>query len=341
MTQDTKTSDPQDRHVLIVGGAGYVGSVMVRALLQQGYRVRALDRLLYRNSLSIESLYDEENFSFVFGDLGDPETIKQASDGITDVVLLASLVGDPISKKYPDLTRSVNLDSSKRLFDQMNRQGIDRFIFTSTCSNYGLLPDGQVANEETALNPLSIYAETKVAMEKFILDAKDSVSFSPTILRIATAYGLSPRMRFDLTVNEFVYMLANKQPLQVYDKDTWRPYCHIRDIADAVMTVMNAPRETVFGEVFNVGNDENNYTKAMLVDEILKIIPGDVSFVEGSTDPRNYRVSFEKIRSRLNFLPGRSVKAYIPQLVAAVQSNMFIREQEIPGYYGNYEIKED
>lgn len=330
--------DPAQRHVLVIGGAGYVGSVLVRTLLRRGYRTRVLDRFLYRNSLSLEGLYDEDGFSLRHGDLGSDQVVGPALEGITDVVLLASLVGDPISKKYPELTRRVNLDASQRLFEQLARRDIDRFVFTSTCSNYGLLSSDAAATEETELNPLSIYASTKVAMEQFILSRLGDVAFASTILRIATAYGLSPRMRFDLTVNEFVYVLASGQPLQVYDKDTWRPYCHVRDITEAIIRVIEADRELVSGQVFNVGNDENNYTKAMLVEEILKHVNGEVSFVEGSTDPRNYRVSFKKIRRTLDFQPSHSVRSYIPELIGAVRSGLFLREPEIRDYYGNYKI---
>ncbi len=329
----------ENRHVLVIGGAGYVGSVLVRVLLRQNYKVRVVDQFLYLNSLSLESVFDEENFSFVHGNMGDPAVMDRALAGITDVVLLASLVGDPISKKYPELTRRVNLNASQQLFRQLRDRGIGRFVFTSTCSNYGLLPQNETATEETELKPLSIYAETKVAMEEFILNEGET-GFSPTVLRIATAYGLSPRMRFDLTVNEFIYLLASGKHLEVYDKDTWRPYCHVRDISAAIIRVLESDRNVVANEVFNVGSDENNFTKAMLVDEILKHIDGEVSFVEGSTDPRNYRVSFNKIQNALDFHPRHSVKAYIPELIAAVKSGLFLREPEIPGYYGNYEITE-
>ncbi len=328
-----------NRHVLVIGGAGYVGSVLVRRLLGEKFKVRVVDQFLYRNSLSLESVFDEESFSFVHGNMADPAVMDRALADVTDVVLLASLVGDPISKKYPELTRRVNLEASQQLFQQLRDKDIGHFVFTSTCSNYGLLPQNETAKEETELTPLSIYAETKVAMEEFILTAAET-GFAPTVLRIATAYGLSPRMRFDLTVNEFVYNLASGKHLEVYDKDTWRPYCHVRDISAAIIRVLESDRAVVAHEVFNVGNDENNFTKAMLVDEILKHIDGNVSFVDGSNDPRNYRVSFEKIHRTLDFSPGHSVKAYIPELISAVQSGLFLREPEIPGYYGNYEITE-
>jgi nucleoside-diphosphate-sugar epimerase len=327
------------RQVLVVGGAGYVGAVMVRELLKQGYGVRVLDNFLYANSLSMEGLFDEPGFSFVFGDMRDQAVLDRALDGVTDVVLLASLVGDPISKKYPELTRSVNGGGSEALFEAMKGRGIHKFVFTSTCSNYGMRTSDDPATEEAELKPLSIYAETKVAFEKYILTHADKADFIPTILRISTAFGLSPRMRFDLTVNEFTAALARGEALDVYDKDTWRPYCHVRDIAGAVIRVLEADETKVRGEVFNVGSDENNYTKAMIIEEILKHIDGKVNFVEHGSDPRNYRVSFRKIREVLDFVPQHSVAGFVPELIGAVHAGFYQRQNAIQGYYGNYEVR--
>lgn len=328
-----------DKKVLVVGGAGYVGSVLTRVLLDEGYRVRVLDNLLYGHGLSIEGLLEQPGFEFFKGDLCLPADLDQALQGVTDVVLLASLVGDPVSKKYPDLTRKVNDEGSKKLFETLKGRGIDRFVFTSTCSNYGLRDTDDPAVETDDLNPLSLYAETKVSFEKFVLANLDNTDVTPTLLRISTAFGLSPRMRFDLTVNEFTYHLAKGKPLDVYDKDTWRPYCHVRDISAAIVKVLKADKQQVRGEVFNVGSDENNYTKAMIVDEVLKHIDGNVTYVEGGFDARNYRVSFKKIKDVLGFEAGFSVADYIPRLIQATQQGLFSTHDEFPGFYGNYEVK--
>ncbi len=172
------------RHVLVIGGAGYVGSVMVRELLKQGYATRVLDNFLYSNSLSLEGLYDEPGFSLVMGDLRNPDTLEHALDEITDVVLLASVVGDPISKKFPDLTRSINQEGSETVFRALQGRGIHKFVFTSTCSNYGMRDSDEPADETSELKPLSIYAETKVGFEKFILEHVDDADFIPTILHL-------------------------------------------------------------------------------------------------------------------------------------------------------------
>ena len=335
----TSVDDRARRLVLVVGGGGYVGSVVVDHLLAQGYEVRVLDCFLYGNSAAVRSFLGRAGFSFVFGDLCDPNAVAKALENVTDVVLLASLVGDPISKKYPNLTSAVNLKGSQDLLRAFHGRGGGRFVFTSTCSNYGLRETDELAVEESALHPLSLYAETKVAFEQYLFEQQPSLDCDPVVLRISTAFGISPRMRFDLTVNEFAYHLARGETLDVYDKDTWRPYCHIRDIARAIQTVLEADRSLVAGEVFNVGHDDNNYTKKMIVDEITKYTNATVNYVEKGGDKRNYRVSFSKITSVLGFRPQVMVRDFVPELIEAVQSNLFLEVEHSRESFGNYVVR--
>ena len=328
-----------NRHVLVIGGAGYIGSVLVRKLLDQGYRVRVLDNLIYNNGISIADLAETHGFSFINGDFGQPGTLAAALDGITDVVLLAALVGDPICKKYPELASRVNLEYPKQLFETLNGRGIGRFVFTSTCSNYGLRSDDTPADETSGLNPQSLYAETKVAFEQHILSSLPAIDFCPAILRLSTAYGVSKRMRFDLSISEFTRDLALGRELLVYDENTWRPYCHISDISNAIIAVLEAREEDVSGEVFNVGSDNGNYTKKMLVELILKHIPeGKVAYKQGGFDPRNYRVSFEKIRRVLEFGTEFTAEDSVTGLISAVRGNLFPDMEERRNFYGNYVI---
>ena len=252
-----------------------------------------------------------------------------------------SIVGDPISKKYPELAWSVNLEGSINVFRKLQAHAVHKFVFLSTCSNYGLRTSDDAATEDADLNPKSVYAETKVEFERFLLDNMEGLDFSPTILRISTAYGLSSRMRFDLTVSEFTRDVVMGKELVVYDKDTWRPYCHLRDMSDAVTRVIEAPADKVRGEVFNVGHTHENFTKHMIIEEVLKHVPeaaDRVSFQEGGVDPRNYKVDFSKIRDVLGFVPNHSVRRYVPELVGAMRSGLFSRVDELRNYYGNYEI---
>jgi nucleoside-diphosphate-sugar epimerase len=331
--------DLHGRHVLVVGGAGYVGSVLVTRLLDAGARVTVLDQLIYDNGFSVAHLLDDANLTLVRGDLRDDATVARVAAGVDDVVLLASLVGDPICKKYPELAQQVNADGAVRIVDRLDELGVKRFVFTSTCSNYGIHDSDSLADETSALNPQSLYAETKIQVEQHVLARAAGSDCASTVLRIATAYGLSPRMRFDLTVSQFTWELASGAELLVYDADTWRPYCHIRDIAKAIMTVLTTPKADVHGEVFNVGDDSQQFTKRMVVEEAAKHLTGvQVAYKEGDTDPRNYRVSFDKIRGRLGFRPDHTVQTYVGALVAAVQAGAFpdVRDST---RYGNYEVR--
>lgn len=329
--------DLRGRPVLVIGGAGYLGSIMAGELLRHGARVRVLDSLLYQNGFSLRHLLEESNFSFVKGDLRDPAALNAALADVTDVILLASLVGDPICKRYPKLAVAFNLEGSKALFDRLEDSSAERFIFASTCSNYGIHEGDVPAGEDATLNPQSLYAETKIAVEHHILEHASRVRFSPTILRLATAFGLSPRMRFDLTVSQFVWTLASGRPLEVYDADTWRPYCHVRDISKAFLSVLCSDKEAVRGEVYNVGDNDQQFTKRMIVEEIGKHLDRiDVTYQSGDTDPRNYRVNFEKIANVFDFRSDYSVQHYVPCLIRACLDGAF--SQSEVEKCGNYAI---
>ena len=325
--------------VLLLGGAGYIGTVLSRELLDAGYAVTAFDNLLYGHGFAVRHLLNHPNYRFVRGDIADRAAVADAVNGVSHVVLLAALVGDPICKKCPDLARATNLDASTRLFDDLIGRGVARFIFASTCSNYGLRGTDEPADEDAALNPISLYAETKVAMERHILNNANIADFAATILRFATAYGFSPRMRFDLTISEFTRELALGNELTVYDEHTWRPYCHVIDIARAILTVLEADENSIRGEVFNVGSAEENYTKKMIVGIAQENgVPGSVRYAEGGADARNYRVSVEKFRSRFDFDTLHSVKGEVPKLIAAVRAGLFDDVEARRDAYGNYKI---
>lgn len=340
-TKKIKKEIFQDRHVLIIGGAGYIGSVLARKLLSKGYRVRVLDNLIYENGLSISDLLEEEMFSFIFGDFGNSEKLNNALTGITDVVLLAALVGDPICKKYPVLAKKTNIDYSKILIHQLNGKNIKKFIFTSTCSNYGLMADDTLANEYSELNPQSLYAETKVEFERYILDHINKIDYLPTILRLSTAFGLSGRMRFDLTISEFTRTLALGKELIVYDENTWRPYCHVSDISNAIIKVIETAKEKVVGQVFNIGSNFNNYTKKMILELIIKYLNNaKIEYKKGGFDTRNYRVSFDKVKNVLDFNAHFTAEDSIKKLIDAMDNKLFNDVDMKRSFYGNYEINE-
>ncbi len=327
------------RQILVVGGAGYIGSVLTRELLAAGHAVRVLDSLLYGNGASLAAVAEHPSFGFLRGDVRSPEDVRRALDDVGEVVLLAALVGDPVCKANPELAEETNVGGARVLLEAAAEAGVERFVFASTCSNYGLRGD-EPAREQDELHPLSLYAETKVQMEREVLAAAADAPFEATVLRVATAYGISPRMRFDLTISEFTRELALGRTLEVYDADTWRPYCHIADTSTAISLVLESAPELVAGEVFNVGGEEGNYTKRMVVDTALGALggEGEVAFTEGGADARNYRVDFSKISETLGFHPRHSVPDSVARLASAIRAGMFPSVESNPLFHLNYEL---
>ena len=280
---DERTShvDFSGRTVLVVGGAGYVGSVLVTELLRAGAEVRVLDQLIYDNGFALAHLLDDPHLQFRRGDLRSRHDLAEAAAGATDLVLLASLVGDPICKAYPELAREINEDGAKRVVDHLDDMGIRRFVFTSTCSNYGIHESSRLATEESELNPQSLYAHTKIEVEKHVLDRAGELACADHRAADRHRVRALPRMRFDLTVSQFAWELATGRPLQVYDADTWRPYCHVRDICKAIMTMLTSEESVIRGEVFNVGDTSQQFTKRMVVDEIRRHVAGRPGHVRG------------------------------------------------------------
>jgi nucleoside-diphosphate-sugar epimerase len=306
--------------VLVTGGAGYVGSVVVEELLERGFEVRCLDALRHGNKASVEALAGREGFSFVAADLRDPAARSAALEGAWGVVHLAAIVGDPACSREPELAREVNLDATRALLADSESAGVRRFVFASTCSNYGRIDSSSFATEELPLNPISLYAETKVEAELEILDRASS-TFATTCLRLATVFGVSPRMRFDLTVNEFTRDALVGGHLVIYGEQFWRPYVHVRDAARAVRLALEAPAERVAGAVFNVGSTNENYRKLDLAEMLTERFPDTVvEFVERREDPRDYRVSFDKVRDGLGFVPDSNVPHGIDEVAGLLRS---------------------
>lgn len=320
--------------VLVSGGAGYIGSVLVRLLLEEGYKVRVFDTLTFGGE-PIVDLLNNDDFEFVKGDVRNKKDVEKAVEGVDYVAHLAAIVGDPACAKQPEAAKEINLQGSKNVYEAANSAGVKRFIFASTCSNYGKMDgNGAYVNENSKLAPVSLYAETKVATEKFLLSQPKSNSCKPIVLRFSTVYGLSPRPRFDLTVNEFTKDLAMGKELVVFGEQFWRPYCHVVDLSRSVLTAIKAPEDKVAFDVFNVGETSENYQKQMIVDEILKVIPdAKIKYVQKDEDPRDYRVSFQKIQDELNFKISKRVPDGILQVKKAVTDG-FIKNPD-DGKYRN------
>ena len=310
--------------VLVTGGAGYIGSVLTRLLLQDGYFVRILDNLRFGGE-SIAELFNHSEFEFIKGDTRNKTDLIKAVTGIDYVVHFAAIVGDPACANEPQLARDTNLEATKNLYKIANKTGIKKFVFASTCSNYGKMKDPDAfVNEESELAPVSLYAETKVAAEKFLLTQDKNNVCKPTCLRFSTVYGISPRMRFDLTVNEFSKELALGRELLVFGEQFWRPYCHVTDLSRSVISVLKAVESKVAFEVFNVGDTSENYQKKMIIDEIQKQLPAIiVKYIQKIEDPRDYRVNFEKIHSCLEFSITKKVPDGIEQTIKIIKDGIF------------------
>lgn len=309
--------------VMVTGGAGYVGSGVLRALLDEGYRVVCVDKLAFGGE-SILDLWGHPRFAFHKVDICDYAAFEKVltAENYFAVIHLAAIVGDPACKRESDLATRINWEASRHLVGRAIDLGIPRFAFASTCSNYGKMtnPDAFV-DEDSPLAPVSLYAELKVRFEKFLLEEVPRTEhFAPVCLRFSTVYGLSPRMRFDLTVNEFTKDLALGRELAVFGPQFWRPYCHVKDFANAFSTVLSAPQERIAFKVFNVGDTSENYTKQMLIDEIRKVIPeARIRYVEQTDDPRNYRVNSDLIGRELGFRITRRVPEGIREVLDVVR----------------------
>ncbi len=309
--------------VVVTGGAGYIGAPLCLELAASGRTVRALDVLLHDQS-AVATMLEQAGVELIRADVRDPAARQAALRGADAVVHLAAIVGDPACARDPELAREVNVEGSASMLRDAARLGVARFVFASTCSNYGRMADPTVPiDEQGALAPVSLYAEQKVAIEKMLLGLGDE-QLAPTCLRFATVYGVAPRMRFDLTVNEFTRDLWAERRLEVFGEQFWRPYVHARDAGRAVRTVLDAPTETVAGEVFNVGRSGENYRKLDLVNEIRRLTDrGEVSYVHRDEDPRDYKVSFDKIRAILGFETEMTVPDGIAEVLEALEQARF------------------
>jgi nucleoside-diphosphate-sugar epimerase len=309
--------------VAVTGGAGYIGALVADELLRGGHDVRILDVLLHGQE-DVASDIESRGVEVVRGDVRDADARGRALEGADAVVHLAAIVGDPACGRDPELSNAVNVEGSRGVLADARGLGVGRVVFASTCSNYGRMADPTVPVDESGeLRPVSLYAEQKVGIERALLNGSVG-DLQPTCLRFATVYGVGRRMRFDLTVNEFTRDLWAGRQLDVFGELFWRPYIHVRDAARAVALVLASPPEKVAGEVFNAGHSDENYRKLDLVELITgRLGRGEVSYVHRDEDPRDYKVSFEKIKDVIGFEPRYRVPDGIDEIVEALDEERF------------------
>ena len=302
--------------ILVTGGAGYVGSILTNELVKKNYDVKVVDSLVYGDA-GISSLIDQNKIEFFNLDIRDSSKIASILKNVDCVIHLAAIVGEPLCKKIPEAAKQINEIATKNLVNLCKNNNVKRFIFASTCSNYG--SSLNIVDESSPVKPLSLYSECKVNSEKYIID-NNSNKFQTCILRFATAHGLSPRMRFDLLVQEFLHDALVDKKISIFGEDFWRPLIHVDDMASACISVVDASSNTISGQIFNVGSSNENYTKKQLANIIQKHVSDiKIEIVKSKTDPRNYKVSFDKIKRILNFQPKRTVENSVVEILSKIE----------------------
>jgi nucleoside-diphosphate-sugar epimerase len=312
----TRRASQRVERVLVVGGGGYLGSVLVPMLLGRGYKVRVLDRLLFGGE-PLAGFANHKNFELQVGDVRDLQAVVGAMKQCDAVIDLAAIVGDPACAVNKRLSLEVNRAATRVLIDISKGCGVGRLLFASTCSVYGA--SDYLVDELTAPAPISIYAETKVASEQLLLEAAGS-DFHPVILRLGTLFGLSARRRFDLVVNLLAARAAATGKITIFNGEQWRPFLHVYDAARAFVAALEAPAEELSGEIFNVGDYHLNLRLSEVSSKIAAIVPSVVIEHVENGDRRNYRASFDKIHSRLAFRCERTVEFGIREIYSAIVS---------------------
>jgi len=312
-----KSGEDDIHNVLVIGGAGYIGSALLPKLLGKGYNVRLLDLLIYGEE-PIQDMLDHPRLELIKADFRHIDKVVEAMRDIDAVIHLGAIVGDPACAVDEELTIEVNLVATRTIAEIAKGSDITRFIFASTCSVYG--SGDEILTERSRLNPLSLYARSKVASEQVLMKMADD-RFAPVILRFGTIYGLSGRTRFDLVVNLLTAKAVVDGEITIFGGDQWRPFIHVDDAALAILKILEAPLSLVRSQIFNVGSNEQNYTIQQVGEIIHSLVPtAKLINMDSDTDRRNYRVDFSKIRNTIGFTPQWTIKQGIRQVIEAIKS---------------------
>jgi nucleoside-diphosphate-sugar epimerase len=308
------------KNIVVTGGAGYIGWHLNRMLLERGYRVHVLDDLLFGDAV-IRELTSHANFHFRKGDIRNIGDLAYSLKDAHAIIHLAAVVGDPACDKNRDVTRTVNVESTKAVVELANYYGTERLLFASSCSVYGASPSDIVLNEGSYLNPVSAYAESRILSEDIIFsNTKGPI---PAVLRLATAYGYSKRMRFDLAVNIMTLQGLTHGRVRVLGGEQYRPFVHCQDAAKAFVSALEARPEVISGEAFNVGSNQQNYKIVDLGKEVAEILGVEVEQVKEREDDRNYRVDFSKIEWLLEFKAERQISESVLEIKEAFEADEF------------------
>jgi nucleoside-diphosphate-sugar epimerase len=323
-----RSQHSDDNKVLVIGGAGYIGSALVEQLLDLGLEVSVLDAMHFGEE-TLSRVAGHPKLTLIQEDFRHIEVLTRAMSGVGSVIHLGGLVGDPACAVDSDLTVDVNVTATKVIGEIAKAQEVRRFIFASSCSVYGACDE--IVDEQSHFNPQSLYARSKVASEA-VLRALNSRDFAVTCLRFATIYGISGRTRFDLVVNLLCAKAVRDRTITVYGADQWRPFVHVEDVARAITMTLRAPLDLVAGEAFNIGSDAQNYTLGQIAELIQRQAPdAEITSDDNFVDKRNYRVSFAKVRSQLGFTPAWTIERGIAQVLEIVRSNQ-VGDYALPTY---------
>ena len=319
---------PDGKSVLLIGGAGYIGSSLVPLLLDRGYKVRILDLFIYGKEPLGPSL-NHINLELIQGDFRQVDKVVFAMRGVDSVIHLGGLVGDPACALDEQLTLEINLVATRMIAEAGKGFGVSRFIFASTCSVYGA-SDG-ILDEKSKLNPVSLYAKSKLASEKVLFELGSS-TFRPTMLRFGTIFGLSGRTRFDLVVNLLTAKAVFDKKITLYGGDQWRPFVHVEDAARSVLAILESPISRVGGEIFNIGGNSLNFTLQQVGEMINRLVPGSELLELGvNSDRRNYRVDFSKVFKIVGYAPKWQLEDGINQVITAIRDGV-VSDYNLPVY---------
>jgi len=317
----------RSRRILIIGGAGYIGSVMTRYLLKRGYPVSVLDNLMFGYD-AMKELDNHPAYRFFKGDARNIHDLLTAMEDVDSVVHLAAIVGDPACELDHRQTIDINYEASKILVEACLHKKVDRLLFASTCSVYGASKNGELLTEESQINPVSLYAETKLRSEEAIL-SKAEPPLAVTMFRLATVFGFSYRPRFDLVVNILTARALEDGEISIFGGSQWRPNVHVLDVVRAFVAAIEAPKEKIDRQIFNLGSEKENYRISELGDLVKEALPEtNVKTVEAAIDRRDYRVGFDRIEKTLNWQAKVSVGDGIREIIDAYHQKKF-------GHYSN------
>lgn len=316
--------------VLVTGGAGYIGSTLCRELLTFGFKVKVIDSLIYGGK-SLKNLLNHPDIYFYRGDIRNINDIREVLKDVDYIVHLAAIVGDIPCQKNPKSSIEINWLATKMLAEESIRYKVKRFIFASTCSNYGIADTSIPADENRALNPVSLYAETKIDCERYLRSSSND-DFCTVIFRFGSAYGISGRTRFDLVVNSFTFEALQDNRIVVFAAKTWRPYIHVLDISRLLISGITTPTEKVRNQIFNGGSNAQNYMKYEIANMIKENIPSiDLDFIDKKDDISTYRVDFTKVETILGFEPVKTVNDGIIEMIQSIKNGVI----SIEDYDGN------